>query len=102
MENTAEDRETVAALAGAIAPGGLCHVITCVADGGWRGELVVVSDDERRCLFFDQGHVVGAESDAEGDRVGDVLLRTGVLRSEQVTACRVLTESGSVRFGQAA
>ena len=50
-------------LTGAISKGVLCNVITFIADAGWRGELVVECDGERRSIFFDQGHVVGAESD---------------------------------------
>jgi hypothetical protein len=77
-------------------------VIAWIADAGWRGELAACDETARRTIYFDQGNVVGAESDAREERLGDVLLRNGDLTEAQVTACRVLTESGRVRFGQAA
>ena len=81
-------------------PGALWDLIGMFGQGNWTGELVVV-DDSRRRVFFDQGSVVGANSSAERERLGEVLYQYGALSAEQVQivvdAC-----TPEVRFGEAA
>jgi hypothetical protein len=56
----------------------------------------------RRSIFFDQGFIAGAESTATADRLGEILLRYGILERQQVDACSDATATGSTRFGEAA
>jgi hypothetical protein len=89
-------------LAGEItAPGTLCDVVSLVAQASWKGELIVMSGATTRNVYFDSGQVVNAHSTAEGERLGEVLYRYGVLTQEQVeqTAKAVTSE---LRFGEAA
>src|SRR5262245_49140327 len=89
-------------LAGEItADGALCDVFGLIGHAGWPGELVVLDGQTSRSIFFDRSHVIGAQSNAEGERLGEVLYRYGALTAEQVeeTAKHVTTE---VRFGEAA
>ncbi len=89
-------------LAGEItAPGTLCDVVSLVAQASWRGELIVMSGATTRNVYFDGGQVVNAHSTADGERLGEVLYRYGVLTQEQVeqTAKAVTTE---LRFGETA
>jgi hypothetical protein len=83
-------------------PGSLCDIVSFVAHTGRKGELVVVEAEARRSIFFDQGHVVGAQSTAIKERLGEVLYRYGMLSREQVELCSEETANGALRFGEAA
>jgi hypothetical protein len=84
------------------APGVLCDIVGFLGHGGWRGELLVVDPDSSRSVFFDEGHVVGAQSTVVGERLGEVLYRYGVLGREAVTQCSDAAVAGGIRFGEAA
>jgi hypothetical protein len=73
-----------------------------VGHASWKGELLVLEPSSSRSLFFDQGHVVGAQSTVQNERLGEVLYRYGVLDQEQVQRCSDATAAGGVRFGEAA
>jgi hypothetical protein len=89
-------------LAGEIAaPGTLCDVVSFIGHSGWRGELVVLDAAVSRSVFFDQGQVVGAQSTAEKERLGQVLFRYGVLDEAQVAKCAE-TAGTTLHFGEAA
>src|SRR4051812_38268208 len=83
-------------------PGTLCDLVGFVGHAGWKGEFIVLDPSSSRSLFFDQGHVVGAQSTVQSERLGEVLYRYGVLDSEQVQRCSDATAAGGVRFGEAA
>jgi hypothetical protein len=83
------------------APGALCDILALVAHGGWRGELVVLDDDDARSLFFEQGNVVGAATNVDAERLGSVLYRFGAISEEQHGRIASLTQTGK-RFGEAA
>lgn len=84
------------------APGILCDVLSFVGHTGWRGELVLHDGTSMRSLFFEEGHVVGAQSTVVRERLGEVLYRYGALSREQVAACGDALADGNVRFGEAA
>lgn len=99
------DRDAVRAciLSGEIrTPGVLWDVISFLAHAAWWGELVVVQGEATRSLYFDEGHVVGAESSAADERLGEVLCRHGALTREQVTRCGEHATDRDLRFGEAA
>ncbi len=83
-------------------PGALCDIVGFVGHSSWKGELLVLEPSSSRSLFFDQGHVVGAQSTVQNERLGEVLYRYGVLDEEQVKRCSDATAIGAVRFGEAA
>src|SRR6187455_200980 len=64
------------------APGTLSDIMALVAHAGWRGELVVLDDDDARSIFFEQGNVVGATTNVEQERLGSVLYRFGAINEE--------------------
>lgn len=72
-----------------------------VAQTGWRGELVVLDGDDERSVFFEQGNVVGAVTNVEGERLGSVLYRFGAITDEQRARALAATQNGK-RFGEAA
>ncbi|MBI4951020.1 MAG: DUF4388 domain-containing protein [Myxococcales bacterium] len=82
-------------------PGALWDLVGMVGQGNWTGELVVVDGQATRSVFFERGHVVGAHSTADKERLGEVLYRYGALNREQVAAVADAV-TPSLRFGQAA
>ncbi|NUO48890.1 MAG: DUF4388 domain-containing protein [Polyangiaceae bacterium] len=92
----------VCRLAGEITtPGGICDIVSLIGQANWKGELIVTSPNATRSVYFDHGHVVKANSDAEGERLGEVLYRYGVLSREEVDECAAAVTS-ELRFGEAA
>jgi hypothetical protein len=81
--------------------GKLCDVISFLAHASWWGELVVFDGETIRSLYFDEGHIVGAESNAEAERLGAVLCRHGMLTHEQVETSRTRARERNLRFGEA-
>lgn len=82
--------------------GALCDVVGLIGQASWKGELAVhATAGGVRSIFFDAGQVVSAQSNVEGERLGEVLYNYGALTEEQVkTAMSAVTSE--VRFGEAA
>jgi hypothetical protein len=81
--------------------GALCDIVALVGQAGWNGELVVLDGHTSRSIFFDAGSVISAQSNAEGERLGEIFYRYGALTQDQVdqAAAAVTPE---MRFGEAA
>ncbi|MBN2193462.1 MAG: DUF4388 domain-containing protein [Polyangiaceae bacterium] len=96
------DDGAIVRLAGEVtSPGAMCDVLAMVAQAGWRGELVALTEDDARSIFFEQGFVVGAFTNVENERLGTVLYRYGAITQEQLTALLERIASGQ-RIGEAA
>lgn len=79
------DDGAIVRLAGEVTrPGGLCDVIGLLGQTGWRGELAVMDSNATRRLFFDRGNIVGVLTNAEQERLGQVMYRFGALTAEQL------------------
>jgi hypothetical protein len=79
----------------------LCDIVSMIGQSSWSGELAVFDGMTTRSVFFEHGTVIGAQSSAEGERLGEVLYRYGALSSAQVQdVAKAVT--GDVRFGEAA
>jgi hypothetical protein len=75
-----EDDGAVVRLAGEVTtPGALCDIVALVAQAGWKGELVVVSGDAVRSLFFDAGNILAAQTNVEAEGLGALAYRWGAL-----------------------
>lgn len=83
------------------APGTMCDVLALVGQTGWRGVLSVHQDDICRCLFLDQGTVIGVQTNAPDERLGQVMFRYGLLTEEQLERVAENTTQGR-RFGEVA
>lgn len=80
-----QDDGAIVRLAGEVTrPGGLCDVIGLLGQTGWRGELAVMDSHATRRLFFDRGNIVGVLTNAENERLGQVMYRFGALTVEQL------------------
>jgi hypothetical protein len=92
----------VVRLAGEIAtPGAMCDVFALLGQTGWRGELTVLAGTSARSVYFDQGNVVGAQTNVEAERLGMILYRFGVITNEQHERIMERVQAGA-RYGTAA
>ncbi len=97
-----EDDGAVVKLAGEVtAPGGMCDIVALVAQAGWKGELVVLSGETSRSLFFEAGNILCAQTNVAAERIGALLYRLGVLSQEEVQEVEVALPEGR-RFGEVA
>jgi hypothetical protein len=97
----AEDGAVVR-LAGEIAaPGAMCEVFALLGHAGWRGELAVLDGEAARSVYFDQGMVVGVQTNVEDERIGNVLYRFGVISGDQHEQILAVVRTGK-RYGAAA
>jgi hypothetical protein len=94
-------------------PGGLCDVVSTIAQGAYSAELTVyeprgvheageTTGDSVRSLLFDHGNVVGASSTAPGERLGEMLWRFGAITGEQLEEVVNAAEKTGKRVGEAA
>ena len=83
------------------APGALCDIFALVGHSGWRGELVVFESDTTRSILFEQGFVVGVQTNVPDERLGMVLYKFGALSDEQHALVMAKVREGK-RFGVAA
>lgn len=97
-----EDDGAVVRLAGEItAPAELCDVMAMLVHTRWRGELAVLATEGTRSIFMENGNVVGAQTDIDEERIGQVMWRFGALDETQHQAIMEQVERGA-RFGSAA
>jgi hypothetical protein len=82
-----EDGATLKLGGEVVTRGALCDIVALISHAGWRGELVVFDGEATRSIFFDSSNVVGAHSNAEGERLGEILYQFGALSQEQVAQC---------------
>ncbi|MCP4446321.1 MAG: DUF4388 domain-containing protein [Myxococcales bacterium] len=80
------------------------HDIAAVLARLWQREfsgcLVLVRDEEEKRVHFDNGRVVFASSTGAADRMGELLLRQGMINNEQLRECREQVRSSGRRFGE--
>jgi hypothetical protein len=82
-------------------PGVLWDLIGVAGQGNWSGQLVVIDEDSQRSIYLDHGAVIGAHSNFDRERIGEVLYHYGVLTEDQV---KVVADAVTpeMRFGEAA
>src|SRR5512140_3473007 len=89
-------------LAGEItSPGAMCDVFALLGQTGWRGELSVLDGGAVRSVFFEQGNVVGTQTNVEAERIGMVLYKFGILTMDQHELVMAKVKAGA-RYGTAA
>lgn len=81
--------------------GGMIDVLALLGQSGPRGELVVMDGETTRSVFFEQGNIVGVQTDVEDERIGTLLYRYGLLTEEQILPVLERARNGD-RFGMAA
>jgi len=97
-----EEDGAVVRLAGEItAPAELCDVMAMLVHTRWRGELAVLATEGTRSIFMENGNVVGATTNVEDERIGQVMWRYGAIDQAQHEAIMEQVARGA-RFGSAA
>lgn len=99
---TATDSRAVLLSGEVHAPGVLCDVASFLGQTAKKGELVVLDPGATRSIYFEGGHVVAARSSVAGERLGEALLKLGVLDEKQLASCREATARNPLRLGEAA
>jgi hypothetical protein len=89
-------------LAGEIAaPGTICDILALLGQTGWRGILCVHEDSTTRRLFIDRGNIIGAQTNAKRERLGQVMYRYGMLTEGELGRIEAGVGPGR-RFGEVA
>src|SRR5690606_30478749 len=83
-------------------PGAMADVIALLAQVGWRGELVVQDSEHARSLFFEHGSIVGVQSDAGDELLGNIAYRFGAVGEEVLGDVLARSRRTGERFGAAA
>jgi hypothetical protein len=75
------------------------EIINVITSTNWRGELHIVGTLGRRVLTVDQGALKHAQTDFETERLGEVLVRLGVI-ARAALAPLLVQKAPDQRFGQ--
>ena len=75
------------------------EMINLVMSSNWRGELHLVGSAGRRVLSVDQGALKNARTDVEPERLGEILVRAGLLQRAQLSPL-LREQSAEKRLGQ--
>src|SRR5580658_10435743 len=83
-------------------PGALCDIIGLIAQAAFRGELLILEEDDKsRSIYFDAGSVIGVATSLPGERLGETLYRFGVVTREQLDQTLESAKTSGKRFGEA-
>jgi Domain of unknown function (DUF4388) len=83
-------------------PGALCDIVAIIAQASFRGELLILEEDQRsRSIYFDGGNVIGVATNVDDERLGETLYRFGVVTREQLQQTLEATKASGKRFGEA-
>ncbi len=78
---------------------GVANIFQLLNHAEATGKLVLEGEDQRGRVYFHQGRLIYARSDADVERIGDVLVRTGVLESTQLEGAKIQADRRGVRIG---
>lgn len=78
---------------------GVANIFQLLHQAEATGKLVLESEDQRGRVYFHQGRLIYARSDAALERIGEVLVRTGALEPSQLEGARIQAERRGVRIG---
>jgi hypothetical protein len=83
-------------------PGGLCDLVSLVAQASLGGELIVLTEESARSVFFEGGDVIGATTNVPGERLGEILWRFGAITRDQLEQVVLEAQKTGKRLGEAA
>jgi hypothetical protein len=83
-------------------PGALCDIIALISQASFRGELLILEEDDKsRSIYFDAGNVIGVATNVDEERLGETLYRFGVVTREQLDQTLEAARASGKRFGEA-
>lgn len=78
---------------------GVASIFQLLHQAEATGKLVLEGEDQRGRVYFHQGRLVYARTDAELERIGEVLVSRGVLEPAQLEGAKILADRRGVRIG---
>ncbi|RKZ12410.1 hypothetical protein DRQ53_00410 [bacterium] len=78
---------------------GVANIFQLISQAEGTGKLVMEGESGRGRVYFHEGRLVYARTDASMERVGDVLVRQGILEAAQLEGARIQAECKDTRIG---
>jgi len=78
---------------------GVANIFQLLHQAESTGKLVLEGEDQRGRVYFHQGHLIYARTDAEIERIGDLLVRKGHLEPAQLEGAKIQSDRRGVRIG---
>lgn len=78
---------------------GVANIFQLLHQAEATGKLVLEGEDQRGRVYFHQGRLIYARTDAELERIGDVLVNRGVLDPAQLEGAKIQADRRGVRIG---
>jgi hypothetical protein len=78
---------------------GVANIFQLLHQAEATGKLVLEGEDQRGRVYFHQGRLIYARTDAALERIGDVLVRSGALEPAQLEGAKILADRRGVRIG---
>lgn len=78
---------------------GVANIFQLLHQAESTGKLVLEGEDQRGRVYFHQGHLIYARTDAEIERIGDLLVRKGALEPAQLEGAKIQADRRNVRIG---
>ena len=78
---------------------GVANIFQLLHQAEATGKLVLEGESERGRVYFHEGRLIYARTDAAMERLGDALVRRGVLEPAQLEGARIQAERRDARIG---
>jgi hypothetical protein len=78
---------------------GVANIFQLLNQAEATGKLVLEGESERGRVYFHEGRLVYARTDAPMERIGDALVRQGILEPSQLEGARIQAECKDRRIG---
>ncbi|HKK69767.1 MAG TPA: DUF4388 domain-containing protein [Candidatus Krumholzibacteria bacterium] len=78
---------------------GVANIFQLLHQAEATGKLVLEGEDQRGRVYFHQGSLIYARTDADVERIGDLLVRKGALEPAQLEGAKIQADRRGVRIG---
>jgi hypothetical protein len=78
---------------------GIANIFQLLSQAEATGKLVLEGESERGRVYFHEGRLVYARTDAPMERLGDALVRQGILEPAQLEGAKIQAEFKNRRIG---
>lgn len=78
---------------------GVANIFQLLSQAESTGKLVMEGESERGRVYFHEGRLIYARTDASMERIGDALVRQGMLEAAQLEGARIQAECKGKRIG---
>lgn len=78
---------------------GVAEIFQLLGQAESTGKLVLDGEDQHGRVYFHEGSLIYARTDAEIERIGDLLVRKGALDPAQLEGAKIQADRRGVRIG---